>query len=608
MKILNVSIHNYRSICQLDFQCEPMLILLGPNNHGKSNILSAIEFALSSSAKHSLADFNKFCGEELVLWVEITFHELTDQEKVTFKRYLRQNGTFTIRKTAKQTDSGKIETSLNGYCQEPTVDWLKSSAISGLTKREVIATIPLGELVHSSGRITQAQVLEAQKKYIESHVNELEFHEALETTAFIGPPNIGGGVLPDFYFVPAIRDLADEIQAKGSATFYRMLGRTISEIAENDVNFRALREKVDQLAKSLNRKEGEDDHRPPQLIELEKSIEAELVDWRVDVDIEVIPPAFEKFFDFGTMLNIDDGVKTKASDKGHGLQRALIFALFRAWAKSLKKVEALREGTVPRISSESVIYAIEEPELFLHPHAQKKMAQAIKDIAESPNHQILVCSHSSYFVDLDYYKSICIVNKSNAESGTEIRQCVTDLFPGTDVDDRKKRFHAAHWINPDRGEMFFAKKIAFVEGETEKVIFPFLASKMGCYDPEISVIDCGSKFNLPLYISVANAFKLKYVVVHDEDPIPDPIPVEWNAEKRASKQRTFSLNQEIQNSIDVALGNSHMFQPDFEKVSGVSRAQGERKGKALAALEYFSSLENRDIPDKLQAVVWDIYS
>jgi len=601
MKIQNVSIHNYRSICQLDFQCEPMLILLGPNNHGKSNILSAIEFALTPSAKPTPSDFNAFCGEEYELWVEITFHDLTEQEKVTFKKYLRQNGTLRIRKTAEILDGGKIETILNGYSQEPDPDWLKSSEISNLAKRDVINELPLKDYVPATGRITQEIVREAQKKYIEEHSSEITYHEALETTSFLGPANIGGGLLPDFYLVPAIRDLTEETKTKGSSTFYRMLARTIQEIAEKDENFSSLRDSVTQLSKVLNRKEGEEDHRPKQLIDLEEAIESELSDWNVGVNIQVIPPSFEKFFEFGTNLHLDDGVKTNAERKGHGLQRALIFALFRAWAKSLRKQSTEGTGTVPRISSESVIYAIEEPELFLHPHAQKKMAQAIKDIAQSPNHQILVCSHSSHFVDLDYYKSICIVNKTTVELGTELRQCITDLFHGMGTDDKKNRFHAAHWINPDRGEMFFAKKIAFVEGETEKVIFPFLAHKMNCYDPEISIIDCGSKFNLPLYITIANAFKLHYVVIHDEDPLPDPVPPGYD-------RGTFAANLEIQNAINTSFGNYYMIAPDFERLSGVSRTQGSKKGKALAALEHFSPPQNNPIPRTLQYIVRGIYS
>ena len=64
----------------------------------------------------------------------------------------------------------------------------------------------------------------------------------------------------------------------------------------------------------------------------------------------------------------------------------------------------------------------------------------------------------------------------------------------------------------------------FVEGETEKVVFPYLADKLECINHEISIIDCGSKFNIPMYIEIANAFKIPYLVVHDEDPIPEKLP------------------------------------------------------------------------------------
>ncbi|MFX8485533.1 ATP-dependent endonuclease, partial [Acinetobacter baumannii] len=60
----------------------------------------------------------------------------------------------------------------------------------------------------------------------------------------------------------------------------------------------------------------------------------------------------------------------------------------------------------------------------------------------------------------------------------------------------------------------------FVEGETEKVVFPYLANKLGVFDPDISIIDCGSKHNLSLYIAIANVFEIPYLVIHDEDPLP----------------------------------------------------------------------------------------
>jgi len=135
MRIRKVKINNYRSIHDLEMYCEPLVVMLGPNNHGKSNILSALEFALSTSAKPSEDDFFAFRGDDNVLWVELTFHQLTDQERTTFKRYLRADGTIRIRKTARLGEGGKVEISYNGYIQKPEEWWLQSDAIDRLTKR-----------------------------------------------------------------------------------------------------------------------------------------------------------------------------------------------------------------------------------------------------------------------------------------------------------------------------------------------------------------------------------------------------------------------------------------------------------------------------------------
>src|SRR5439155_22028386 len=158
-----------------------------------------------------------------------------------------------------------------------------------------------------------------------------------------------------------------------------------------------------------------------------------------------------------------------------------------------------------RRASTSVIFAIEEPELFLHPHAKRQLAKALQEIASYPEQQVIVCSHSAHFVNLDRYRSIAIVSKPTAKEGTQVRQCTTDLFHGDDAQEKKNRFHMAAWVNADRGELFFARKVILVEGETEQTVLPFLADRLCCFDPNISIIDCGSKHNLPLYISILNA-------------------------------------------------------------------------------------------------------
>lgn len=602
MKFKIINIHNYRSIKDISMICESFVVLLGPNNHGKSNILSAIEFFLSSSSKPNLNDFCIYRDDES-LWVEVVFHELTEQEKITFNKYLRADSSICIRKTARTSETGNIEIIYNGYIQEPEDDWLKESNASEFTNRDIICETPLAPFVPPSGRLTAAIVKETQSKYINEHKSEINFIENLEGGPLLGAKNVGAGILPDFYLIPAIRDLADETKIKNTTVFGKLLNRAVKEMAERDPRFTEIKSGLEELVKSLKNTSDADEKQKNQLIELEQNLNTELNHWDVKVEIEILPPVIEKIFELGTSLQLDDGVKTLAEQKGHGLQRAVIFALVKAWANVLRATKLEKNGTVPRASSESLVFGMEEPELFLHPHAQRRLFEAIQQISDIPGHQVFICSHSSHFVDLNKYRSVIIVGKENSKTGTKVRQCLEDLFKDEGLDNRKKRFHMAHWINPDRGEMFFAKKIIFVEGETEKTILPYLANKLNCYEQDISIIECGSKFNFPLYMAIANAFKIPYLVIHDEDPMPVPVPECWSEEKRISKLRTFNFNQDILNSVDQNIGHILVLKPEFEAVAGISKSQGEKKGKALAAIEHFEDKIVEEISTELASLI-----
>jgi CRISPR-associated exonuclease Cas4 len=585
-----------------------MVTLLGPNNHGKSNLLSALEFGLSTSAKPVEQDFFAYRdSNDNELWIEMTFHELTEQEKNTFKRYVLFDDTICIRKTARLTTNG-IEVTYNGYVEQPNEEWLQAEKAGDYTSRDQISGTPLKDLVPQTGRLTKTNIVEAQQKYIQAHKGELTFKRTLEQEPLLGQKNVAGGILPEFYLIPAVRDLTDEIKVKATTTFGRLLNRAVSEMAQRDPRFVEARKRLEEVVASLNTRDAEEG-RSNQLAELEKSIEEELQSWGVKVNIEVTPPELERLFELGTDIHLNDGVETSADRKGHGLQRAMMFALLRLWAKFIRSDRQMdtEAQVTPRKQSDSVIFAMEEPELFLHPHAQRKLSASLREIAETAEHQVFVCTHSTHFVNVERYKEIAIITKENPQEGSRARQCTCELFEGNDLAERKKRFHMAQWINPDRGEMFFAKRVVFVEGETEKVIFPFLAEKLGMFDPEVSIIDCGSKHNLPLYMEIANAFKIPYLVIHDEDPLPDPIPNDWDENKKREKRRTFELNSEIANLAKEQGAQVEILSPDFEGVSGVPRSQGEKKGKALAALDYFDSLEISQIPKQLQDLVRKIY-
>lgn len=608
MRIAKLEIKNYRSIKHLSISCGDLVTLLGPNNHGKSNLLTALEFGLTTSAKPVELDF--FAGrddDDNELWVEITFDGLTAQERNTFKRYVLNDGSIRIRKTAVLSD-GSAKISYNGWVDEPNKEWLLAENAGQYTTRAAVNETELHDLVPPTGRVTKAMIQRAQQQYIEQNRTELNFSKRLEQGPLLGQRNVSGGVLPEFFLIPAVRDLTDEVKIRATTTFGRLMKRAVREMTERDERFIGAKTQLESVIKSLNERGGEEET-PNQLAELEQSIEDQLRGWDVIVNIEVTPPEMEKIFELGTHIHLDDGVRTTADRKGHGLQRATMFALLRAWSTALQADrEASTTGTVTaRRRSRSAVFAMEEPELFLHPHAQRRLSASLREISNTPEHQVFLCTHSTHFVDLSHYKEVAIISKENFSDGSQVRQCTKDLFEGDDHRSKKDRFHMAHWVNPDRGELFFARRVVFVEGETEKVILPFLAEKLNLSNHDVSIIDCGSKYNLRLYATIADAFTIPYLVIHDEDPVPDPIPSRWTPDQIRSKQQTFGENDKIAAVVQEPLGKVQILSPDFENVSGVSKRRGKKISKPLAALNHFEATPVEEIPPRIEELVRTVY-
>lgn len=322
--------------------------------------------------------------------------------------------------------------------------------------------------------------------------------------------------------------------------------------------------------------------------------------------IEVTPPEIEKLFQLGTKVFVDDGVRTTAEMKGHGLQRAMVFAFLKAWTSAIKSVrqrEGQAEGeTKPRAASQTYVFGIEEPELFLHPHAQRGMFSVLKTLTEEAGHQVFICTHSSFFVDMDSYRSIVIVNKHSSTGGSTFLQATKDLFEGVHKTERKRRFNMCYWFNPDRSELFFARKVILVEGPTEKSILPMLAKRLGFWKPDVTVIDCAGKASIPFYIEVLNAFRIRYLVIHDEDPITE----KGNDENYKRQKDIFEMNSKIKSLVDNSLSSIEMLSPDFEEVAGVTKSQVEQKGKPIAAFDRFSD-ETVEIPIRIKGVAEATY-
>lgn len=590
MKIKEITILNWRSIKFLQISFQDLMIFIGQNNHGKSNVLSAILFFFGEHKYHDL-DFN-YGSEEL--FVEIEFCELDENDKTTFKKYLTTENLIKVRKTAYV--SGNFE--YKGYTRTPSEEWLQEQNASNYTNREESSALSLYQYLPATGKLTKALIIEAQQTYIQNNSNVV-FNYKIEETNFLGLKNVAKSIFGNVYFIPAIKDATDDFSSKETSAFGKLYSKIIEGLSNNNPDWNDTKKNLSLLFRALNKHDIDGNHnenRPSELTNFEHKLNAQLESWRAEIDVEIVTPNVDDIFKANTQIWINDGVRTDIKRKGHGLQRALTFALIKVIADELKeeREQSITEIPESRSVSSSTYFILEEPELYLHPQAQRSLFDSLVELSKSGN-QVILCTHSSALVDLDKYRSICIVKKDSEDDGTKVCQCLDELFVG----DIKKDFNLSYWINPDRSELFFAKKVILLEGATEKTVIPYLAKKLNVFKYDYTLIDCGSKNSIPSYMQLLNKFSIPYVVVYDQDH------QEWKNGQALNNADTAS--ELIENKMDTSLGKSIIFINDIEEEIGISTGENKPLNKPFKALEHVSQ-ENYQIPEQLKTKLLEIFA
>ena len=544
------------------------MIIIGQNNHGKSNLLSAILFFFGE-IKHQDLDFSQGSEE---LFVDIEFSELDEQDKKTFEKYITQQETIKVRKVAYLGGSFEYK----GWIQNCSEDYLKEENAGNYTSRETANSLPFYPYLPSTGRLSKQHIIEAQQKYIQSNIENLTFSYELEKTNFMGLKSVAKGIFGEVYFLPAIKNAADDFASKDTSVFGKLLGEVVESMSQYNEDWQGTKQQLAKLFSKFSKYiDGvKNTERPKQLSDLENELSKELLSWNACFDIELNIPDIDSILKSNASVWINDGTRTDIARKGHGLQRAVTIALIQLIAK--RQLQSNQDsGTTNRKVSKSRYFIFEERELYLHPQAQRSLFDSFVELSTSGN-QVILCTHSSNLISIDKYKSIYIIKKENEQYGSKVTQCEEDLFDGN----QKNEWNLSYWINPDRGELFFAEKVILVEGQTDKVILPALADKLGVFKHSYTVIDCGSKQNIPLYIKLMNKFNIPYVAVYDKDHQENKSEQAIGAADSATKAILDEINNEI--GLSVELVN------DIEQELGYDCG---KSGKPFQALKHIKSSE-----------------
>jgi len=270
--------------------------------------------------------------------------------------------------------------------------------------------------------------------------------------------------LPKFEYVSTLINPMDVAKyGHKSSPIADMLSGVLSAILEHDEQYAAFREQFEKLftdPKSQVR---------VKLDELSGKVRVRLEKQFPDcstVVFEVTEPVFGDLLkNFET--SIDDGVYTDANEKGDGMQRALMLAIIQTYADFRKEHED---------TSKFFSFFIDEGELHLHPTAQRKLKNALLELARGGD-QVFINTHSSVLVVDEQPEQIVFkVEKINKE---------THITPITEVE---KPFVVYELLGGSPTDLLLPKNFLIVEGKSDLEFINKVISRHYADEPRVQLI------------------------------------------------------------------------------------------------------------------------
>lgn len=191
-----------------------------------------------------------------------------------------------------------------------------------------------------------------------------------------------------------------------------------------------------------------------------------------------------------------------SEDVGAGMQNLLMISIFQTYSELI---------------GGKVIFGIEEPEIYLYPQAQRSLYKSFIDLSDKT--QILYTTHNPNFVNAARPDDMVLLRRSISK-GTHMLQ-KSSYFSSENANNDNIKFKIYTHFNPERNELFFAKKVLLVEGDSDKILFVTLCDKWNIDLDKfgISILSCGGKGGVNYFLGICKLVGINnYFAIWDSDP------------------------------------------------------------------------------------------
>jgi len=428
MRIARIAMEGFRcykerteiSLCEL-------AALVGKNDAGKSSILQALDIFFNG--KPELLDMTIGLGADGAISIEVSFTDLPEAvelednvpTRLSSENLLDRDGLLTIRKTYsadKLAKSTKVKPSVSLIADDYAED-----EFSNLSSRKETALNKLGDAHGLDFRKSGAGITNKSKREALRDVAD-KLGIAKSERELEGAEEVAKKLeryLPDFILFPADYRLSEE-ETAFQKEFKPLVETVVNEIAEKDRLEEGVKARLNEEVQKIHGFLKQHTDEVASMRPVPEFNWKDLVRFRLectDAQGQCIP----------------------LRKRGAGLRRLVMVAYFEYLAECRRQGRQIAGG----------VYAIEEPETYLHPGAQRALLDSFREITGLD--QVMFSSHSPVFAGSTPLEAIALVSRCDG---------VATISQG----DQLSILALAHELGVEPSDQIFGyKACVFVEGE-----------------------------------------------------------------------------------------------------------------------------------------------